>query len=224
MAILQVCFWMLLPALAGAHSVDELNEKLLASEKFFQPIDKPAPKFALLDQDGDPVNLADFEGKVVVLYFAYLSCPDTCPLQTDFIGELQQMINATPMRDLVEFVTVTTDPLNDTYADMQKFGPERGLDPYNWRILTSGPDLPEATRDLVEQFGHSYQVVDDGYQVHGTVTHVIDKRGQWRANFYGLDFKPTNMVMFVNALVNEHHDDNEDNAPGFLDRVLSIFN
>jgi len=215
---------MLLPALAGAHSVDELNEKLLTSEKFFQPIDKPAPDFALLNQDGDPVTLADFEGKVVVLYFTYLSCPDTCPLQADFIGDLQQTINDTPMRDVVEFVTITTDPLNDTFARMQAFGPERGLDPQNWSFLTSGPDRPETTRDLVEQFGHSYQVVDDGYQVHGTVTHVIDKHGQWRGNFYGLDAKTTNMVMFINALVNEHHDDNEDNDPGYLDRFLSIFN
>jgi protein SCO1/2 len=28
--------------------------------------------------------------------------------------------------------------------------------------------------------------------MHGIVTHVIDKNGQWRANFHGLDFKPIN--------------------------------
>jgi protein SCO1/2 len=39
--------------------------------------------------------------------------------------------------------------------------------------------------------------------VHGVVTHVIDKDGQWRANFHGLKFEPINLVMFVNALVND---------------------
>ena len=223
LAVLQMCFWLLLPAVAGAHSVEELNEKLIETEKFFQPIDRPAPKFSLLNQRGEPVSLDDFQGKVVVLYFIYMNCPDICPLQTEFIADLQETINETPMRDLVEFVTITTDPLNDTFAVMQEFGPERGLDPLNWSFLTSGPDRLAATRELVEKFGHSYRVVDDGYQVHGTVTHVIDQRGQWRANFHGLNFQRTNILMFINALTNERHDANEDDKPGFLGRLMTIF-
>jgi len=224
LAVLHMCFWLLLPSVGSAHSVQELNDILSGSEKYFQPIDRPAPQFSLLDQRGNPVTLDDFQGKVVVLYFIYTNCPDICPLQTEFIAELQETINATPMRDLVEFVTITTDPLNDTFAVMQEFGPARGLDPANWRFLTSGPDQPETTRALVEQFGHNYKVVEDGYQIHGTVTHVIDQRGQWRANFHGLNFKRTNLVMFVNALTNERHDPDEDNKSGLMQRFMGIFN
>jgi protein SCO1 len=35
------------------------------------------------------------------------------------------------------------------------------------------------------------------------VTHVIDREGQWQANFHGLKFEPTNLVVYVNALVND---------------------
>ena len=221
---LQFCFWALLPALAGAHSVDALNEKLMASEKFFQPFNQPAPEFNLFDSNGAPVTLKDFQGKVVVAYFVYMSCPDICPLQTDFIAGLQETINDTPMRDKVAFVTITTDPVTDTPARMREFATERGLDAQNWTFLTSGPQQPEMARELVEQFGHSYQVIEDGYQIHGTVTHVIDKRGQWRGNFHGLNFQQSNIEMFINALVDETHTEDEDNTPSFLDRILSIFN
>jgi hypothetical protein len=44
---------------------------------------------------------------------------------------------------------------------------------------------------------------NDGYQVHGVVTHVIDREGRWQANFHGLKFEPTNLVLYINALVND---------------------
>jgi protein SCO1 len=40
---------------------------------------------------------------------------------------------------------------------------------------------------------------EDGYQIHGVVTHVIDREGQWQANFHGLKFEPTNLVVYVRS-------------------------
>ena len=42
----------------------------------------PAPAFTLPDQDGLPVSLADFQGKVVVPNFIYTTCIGVCPLLT----------------------------------------------------------------------------------------------------------------------------------------------
>ena len=39
--------------------------------------------------------------------------------------------------------------------------------------------------------------------MHGVVTHVIDQDGRWRANFHGLKFEPTNLVVYINGLVND---------------------
>lgn len=89
---------------------------------------------------------------------------------------------------------------------MRDYGPAHGLDPVNWTFLTSGPDRLMATRELVERFGHKFTEVDGGYQVHGVVTNVIDREGRWRANFHGLRFDPTNLILHLNALVNDHHD------------------
>jgi protein SCO1/2 len=72
-------------------------------------------------------------------------------------------------------------------------------------FLTSGPDRPEdTTRKLAERFGHTFSKTEDGYQIHGVVTHILDRDGRWQANFHGLEFEPTNLVLYINALTHEH--------------------
>ena len=203
---------------ASAHSLKSLEDSLHDKEKYFQPLDKEAPDFELQDAEGLTVRLRDYRGKVVVLHFIYTNCPDVCPLHAEHIAEIQQMVNRTPMRDGVQFVTITSDPKRDTPEIMQVYGAAHGLDLVNWTILTSGPERLTATRELVEKFGHKFTEADGGYQVHGVVTHVIDRDGRWRANFHGLRFDPTNLVLFVNALVNDAHDEQ-----GLWDRIWNLF-
>nr|WP_183264746.1 SCO family protein [Aminobacter niigataensis] len=200
---------------ASAHSLDEVEAMIGGTEKYFQPIDKPAPDFTLRTADGGAVRLADLRGKVIILHFIYTSCPDVCPLHAEKIAEVQKLVNDTPMKDRVTFVTVTTDPSNDTAEVMRAYGPAHGLDPANWLFLTTTADEPEdTTRKLAESFGHKFAKTDDGYQMHGIVTHVIDQDGNWTANLHGLKFDPVNLVTFVNALTNgttrphEHGKDN----------------
>jgi protein SCO1/2 len=75
---------------------------------------------------------------------------------------------------------------------------------------------------LAEQFGHRFDKTADGYQAHGIVTHVIDKEGRWRANFHGLKFEPSNLVIFANALVNDF-EKHSDPHPSLWDRVKGWF-
>ena len=202
----------------SAHSLKSLENQLQNKEKYFQPLDKEAPDFELQDADGGTVGLRDLRGKVVVLYFIYTNCPDVCPLHAERIAEIQKMVNQTPMRDLVRFVMITSDPRRDTPEVMRAYGTAHGLDRENWTFLTSGPDRLTATRELVEKFGHKFTEVDGGYQVHSVVTHVIDRDGRWRANFHGLRFDPTNLVLFVNALVNDAHEEQ-----GLWERIWNLF-
>ncbi len=209
--------------LAVAHSVEELGQELRDREKYFQPIDKEAPDFALEDAEGRIVGLEDFRGKVVVLHFIYASCPDACPLHADLIARVQEMVNQTPTREQVQFISVTTDPENDTPDVLRDYGPAHGLDPSNWVFLTGGPDRPEdTTRKLVESFGHRFGKAEEGYQVHSVVTHVIGPDGRWRANFHGLEFEPTNLVTYINALANAHGSEGHPEQ-SWWDRILNLF-
>jgi protein SCO1/2 len=207
----------------AAHSLEELQGQLGDREKYFQPIGKEAPSFALEDAAGRAVALEDLHGKVVVLHFVYTSCPDVCPLHAERIAEIQEMVNQTPMRELVQFVTITTDPAHDTPEVMRDYGPAHGLDPANWMFLTSGPERPEdTTRKLAERFGHAFTEAEDGYQIHGVVTHVIDREGRWQANFHGLEFEPINLVLYINALTHEHGKEGHPEE-SWWDKIRNLF-
>jgi protein SCO1/2 len=209
---------------ASAHSLKDLATMLGDREKYFQSVDKPAPAFALQDADGRPVGLADLRGKVVVLHFIYASCPDVCPLHADRIAEVQHRVNQSPMKEQVQFVSITTDPKTDTPEIMRDYGRAHGLDSANWVFLTTPPEQPEdSTRGLAEQFGHRFTKTKDGYQIHGIVTHVIDKNGHWRANFHGLQFEQTNLVVFVNALVNDADKPHGHPEPSLWEKVRRLF-
>jgi len=190
---------------AVSHSLEELESELFAKERYIEFVDRSAPGFSLLDAKGNRVSLADMRGKVVVLWFIYASCPDVCPLQSEALADVQAMFNQTPMRDLVRFVAITTDPANDGPEVLEAYGPAHGLDTSNFLFLTSGPDAPDATRALAEDYGLKFTSTEDGYQMHGVVTHVIDKSGRLRARFHGLKFKPISMLVFMNALTNDSH-------------------
>jgi protein SCO1/2 len=215
----------ILPATSYAHHPGENLDTLLGSkEKYFQAIDRAAPDFLLRDADGQAVKLADFRDRIVVLNFVYARCPDVCPLHAEKIAEVQGMINATPMRNLVQFITVTTDPRSDTPDVLKTYGPTHGLDSANWMFLTIGPDQREdATRKLAEAYGHKFVKTKDGYQTHGVVTHIIDRGGRWAANFHGLRFAAINMVLYVNGLTNETGNSRTPDEGTFWDRVRRFF-
>lgn len=209
---------------AAAHSLEELQAKLLEEEKYFQPDDKEAPTFTLGNADGKVFRLADFRGKVVVLHFIYASCPDVCPLHADRISEIQRMVNRTPMKDRVQFISISTDPEHDTPEILRGYGPAHGLDDANWVFLTTRPDQPaDLTRKLVEAYGHKFARTENGQLAHGVVTHVIDKEGRWRANFYGLEFASVNLIRFVNALTNDVQRLHHHAEKGFWDRLREFF-
>ena len=197
-----------IPALAlpahAHHPVADLDRLMGSEEKYFQAIDAPAaPRFELAGAEGNPVRLSDFSDKVVVLNFVFASCTDVCPLHSDLIARVQALVNETPMKDLVQFLTVTTDPAGDTPEVMKGYAKAHGLDPYNWTFLTTREGQPEdATRKLSEEYDVRFDPLEGGQQMHGVVTHVIDRGGRFAAKFHGLRFDPLNLVMYVNGLTN----------------------
>jgi protein SCO1/2 len=212
-----------LPASAH-HPGADLDKVMGSEEKFFQAIDEPAaPAFELADADGKVVRLSDFSDKIVVLNFIFASCTDFCPIHSEVIADIQEKINATPMKDRVQFLTVTTDPAKDTAEVLRDYGPAHGLDAENWMFLTKLPGQPDdATRKLSEEYDVRFEPLDDGQQMHGAVTHVIDRGGRFAAKFHGLRFDPLNMVVYINGLTNNIRKPSKP-EPGWWGRLKAMF-
>lgn len=209
---------------AFPHSLEEVEQDIHDQEKYFQPVDSEAPSFSLQDAEGRPVQFSDFRGKVVVLHFIYTNCSDFCPLHAEKIAEIQKMLNVTPMKDMVEFISITTDPKRDFGQVLRDFGNNHGLDLVNWTFLTTAPgQADDTTLKIAESYGLKFAVTKDGAQMHGVVTHVIDQDGRLRARFHGLKFQSLNLVVYVNALVNKVQMPHADDEPGFWEKLKEWF-
>src|SRR5712692_7489953 len=68
--------------------------------------------FTLEDQYGKRRGLADFRGKLVLLYFGYSFCPDVCPTDLAAMAQLVRTLGAEG--DKLQPVFVTLDPERDT--------------------------------------------------------------------------------------------------------------
>ena len=190
------------PAAAG-HPGNELDEVMAAKEPYFQAVDESAPGFTLVDAKGRSASLSDYSDKVVILNFIFASCTSVCPLHSQVIAEAQSLMNAGPMRDMVQFISVTTDPRRDGPDVLEAYADKHDLQVSNWIFLTSARAQPEsATRDLAGRYGLRFDPQSGGQQMHGVVTFVVDRGGRLAAKFHGLRFKPLNLVLYVNGLTN----------------------
>jgi len=75
--------------------------------------------FTLTDQYGARRSLAEFRGKLVLLYFGYTYCPDVCPTDLYAIGRLVQSLGR--QGRAVQPLFVTLDPERDTQEVLGKY-------------------------------------------------------------------------------------------------------
>jgi protein SCO1 len=80
-----------------------------------------AKGFALTDHNGKPRTLADFSGKVVVVFFGFTRCPDVCPTT---MAEMKQVMEKLgPDAGKVQVVFITLDPERDTEKVLAQYVP-----------------------------------------------------------------------------------------------------
>ncbi|MCX8006146.1 MAG: SCO family protein, partial [Burkholderiaceae bacterium] len=71
-----------------------------------------ARELALRDPSGAQRTLAEFRGKLVLVFFGYARCPDICPTTLADMAEVKRRLGKDGDRLQVIFVTV--DPERDT--------------------------------------------------------------------------------------------------------------
>jgi cytochrome oxidase Cu insertion factor (SCO1/SenC/PrrC family) len=95
-----------LPAAGSREGAARMMSELMSGKG---PVGGP---FTLVDQSGARRSLADFRGKLVLLYFGFTYCPDVCPTDLMAVGNLVRSLG--PAGDQVQPVFVTLDPARDT--------------------------------------------------------------------------------------------------------------
>jgi len=133
--------------------------------------------FELTAPDGKPRRLADFRGKVVVVFFGYTQCPDVCPTTLAALAEAMKRLG--PDADRVQVLFVTVDPERDTPSLLAQYVPA-----FDKRFLGLYGDA-DATARTAKEFRILYQKVSGttpgNYTMdHSAGSYVFDPRGRLR--------------------------------------------
>jgi protein SCO1/2 len=151
---------------------------------------KRAPAFALRDQHGTAMSLAELRGHAVLLTFLDSVCKRECPIEGRVLADLQRKLRGT---DAVTAV-VSVDPWSDTAATASAFARKSKWAGLWYWLLGSRARLAPVWR--------AYSVGvrrGRGDVAHAVVLYLIDPRGYLRAG-YLFPFSPTTIFHDVHAI------------------------
>ncbi|MBM7059202.1 SCO family protein [Pseudomonas sp. UL073] len=128
----------------------------------------------LLTQDGQPVRFYSdvLKDRLVLLNVVFTHCTDACPLITRKLRDVRAALGE-ELASQVTFITLTSDPLNDTPAVLKAFTQKQGVESPNWLFLTG----EQANVELVlARLGH----LSASPEQHSTLLIVGDvKAKRW---------------------------------------------
>ncbi len=79
-------------------------------------------------------------------------------------------------------------------------------------FLQGGKGLEDLGMRFAAAYGLKFVATDDGEQMHGVVTFLIDPRGKLRARYHGLNFNSVNLTLHAAALVHDIHNRDDENS------------
>lgn len=150
---------------------------------------RPAPVFAgtdvtgapfakdlrLPDIDGKERSLADFRGKVALVFFGFTQCPDVCPTALARAVEVKRLLGSDGNRLQVVFVTV--DPERDTPAVLKEY--LAAFDP-TFIALRGNPERLAATARDFKIFYQKVSTGDSYTMDHSSISYLFDTQGKLR--------------------------------------------
>tara|TARA_B100000809_G_C14961850_1_gene467681 strand:- start:6 stop:692 length:687 start_codon:yes stop_codon:yes gene_type:complete len=190
-----------------------------------------AGDFTLSDQDGNQISLRDYSGDVVVVMFIFTRCPDVCPVTTQNLGEVSDILGNE--MDGVTFLSISVDPEYDTQERLKSFAQKHGVD---WPHLSGSLEESEkvwenfgivveksfidshgggnnssnssnsSNDDHDDSDGHDHGEEQANYSVgHSTVMFILDKGQHKRVIWSGVSWVPEKVVNDIRILLGESH-------------------
>lgn len=147
-----------------------------------------AEALSLPDQDGRVRTIADFAGKVTVVFFGYTQCPDVCPTTMLELAQVKKALGKDG--DRLQGVFVTIDPERDTPQILKSY--MASFDP-SFIALRGSLDQTQATAKEFKVFFAKVPGKTEGSYTmdHTAGSYVIDGRGRVRLfERYGAGTEP----------------------------------
>lgn len=171
------------------------------AEEIFQTTDVAGANFAkgfqLTDHHGNKRSLADYKGKVVVLFFGYVHCPDICPTTLTELAEVMKRLG--PDADKVQVLFVTLDPERDTPEVLAKFVP--AFNPKFIGLYGSTEEIAKTAQEYKLLYTKQDGKTPADYTLdHSSGTYIYDQQGKLRL-YAGYDVGVDALVADIKTLL-----------------------
>ena len=147
-----------------------------------------AQGFQLTDFNGRPRSLADYKGKVVVVFFGFTQCPDVCPTTMNEMAQVKKLLGTDG--DKLQVVFISIDPERDTPEVLKAY-----MGSFDPGFLGLYAASPEALAALAKDYKIYFKKVDGktptSYSMdHSAQSYIYDPQGRLRLySRYGSDPK-----------------------------------
>ena len=140
----------------------------------------PAPEIVLAATDGSTYSLRERQGRVVLIFFGYTSCPDVCPATLSEMREVRKALGERAAD--VDMLFITVDPARDSLERMVMY-----VSLFDSAILGL-TGSPEALEAVYRAYGVTVEFQTEttaaGYLVtHSSRVYVVDRTGKLRLTY-----------------------------------------
>ena len=136
-----------------------------------------ARSLSLPDQNGQQRSLADFKGKVVVVFFGYTQCPDVCPTTMAELAQIKKAMGKDGER--VQGVFVSVDPERDTPEILKSY--MASFDESFVALRGSADQTKAAAKEFKVFYGKVPGKTEGSYSVdHTAGSFIFDPAGKVR--------------------------------------------
>jgi cytochrome oxidase Cu insertion factor (SCO1/SenC/PrrC family) len=158
--------------------------------------ERPAPAFALRDQNGAVVSLRSLRSRPVLLTFFDSRCEEQCPIMGRQLAILLRRIRSA---DRPTLAIISVNPAGDTRASIRRaMGEWRLAGPWRWHWLRgTRTELAAVWRD----YGITVEPTTNDI-THGLAFYLIDRRGFERTG-YLFPFLPNFVARDLKTLAGE---------------------
>lgn len=156
------------------------------------------PDYGLTNQSDQPIHLAQYRGKTLLLTFIYTRCPipDYCTLMSQNFAQIESELAKEPeLFQKTHLLSISIDPDYDTPAVLRSYGAAH-TGQYtdekftHWEFATGTKDQ---VKGIAQFFGLRYYA-DQDQIVHGLRTVIINPEGKVEKVYRDNSWKPDEVV------------------------------
>lgn len=136
-----------------------------------------ARNFAMPDFNGQMRTIADFKGRVVVVFFGFTQCPDVCPTAMSDLAQARDLLGKDGAR--VQGIFITLDPERDTPEVIKAYATNFAPD---FLALRGDAAQTEATARAFKVYYRKVEGKTPGSYTldHSAGSYVFDAQGRIR--------------------------------------------